>query len=210
VRWLIAFMLTILLILCATFLHSSLTQYRLAVTKEQTDWPSVNGTITAVKTVIAEGVKINVFFDYQIDGMDLSASQVVDYENYFRGDSVQVYYQPSNPVKAFILPTVDSEWWRLAAFVLPFLIVLLGSTAIWSFSMRRLQGWGVGLTIIATLLIGIYVVSVLSGIPFTVMLFGAILGSILTVEKLEPILDRRARGNHPVRMERDTGGQVQN
>jgi hypothetical protein len=175
-RWLIAFILSILLIAGATYLHSTLTQYRQEVINAQRYWPSTNGKIRDTRVDIADGVLLTIDFDYRVDGMNLRGMQTVDADpaTYYRGERIKVYYDPKNFRDAVIRPFSDDRWWQLLVFILPVFSFLTMSTILWSWAVGHILGWVVGVGVCMLIVAGLYAVSLMSGIPFTILIIVSI------------------------------------
>ena len=186
-RWAAAILMTALLIFGVVRVSGIWLQRERDVRNARSSWPSVQGTVTYSREVIADdaepdsestGMQVTVRFSYAVDGRNYSAMQEwwkissSGEKGYMRGDAVTVYYDPASPSNGVVAPEQDSHWWQLSMICIPVLGISVGCTAIWSWATRRILKWAVWIVGFTAACLGLYALGLLVGIPFFVFFWG--------------------------------------
>jgi hypothetical protein len=209
-RWFMALVMTALLIWGVVGVSETWLQRQREMRNARSAWPTVEGTVTYSRTVIADdaepdpdsmGVQVTVRFAYCVDGVNYAGSQewwdieTPQSAGYGRGGPVTVYYDPTRPGRSAIRPEQDSHWWQLSMLSIPLLGLALGGTVILSWAAGRLLRWAV---IVGAFIVGflaLYCVAVVSGIPFAVLFYGlpfAAAGAVWISSRVRRRLHRRS------------------
>lgn len=149
-RWVIAILVTAVLVIEAVVVGRVWTQHLTTAAEEKSQCPTVPGTVTSSQTTTdddyAGDLVFLIRFSYEVSGVkysggqDWSVQQYGQERRYPKGAAVTVYYNPEKPKDAVVEPTLAPEWdsWQMLPYA-GWVIAIMGSIFVWMWAAERVK-----------------------------------------------------------------------